>query len=267
VAVEPGQDRHLEREPRRVRSVGDEAVIGADDPLLALQLVVEDVAEQAALLELVVGPRRIQLQRDGARRDRRGDELGMRVPQRGARGAAVVLENEDVFEPLVAAQVEPAQPVDVHDARQVLHRHVRHAQLVIRALDDHLVRPDAAHAVVNSGALLLQIALDHERRELVGHHPDFPSRRIGRGTRRADGEDLGGRLVLVPRAERAERSRRLHFLAGDDEIPGALAPLHRDDHPPLLDRIVSQFRHVSSLHAVANRNPPLRPVTGSGVQR
>src|SRR6185295_16101936 len=74
-----------------------------------------------------------------------------------------------------------------------------------------------------------------------------------RGRRRAavtDRGDLVRSLVLVPRAERAEL-RLLGSLGLDEEVLRLAAPLARDDHPALRERIVSQLRHASVLRVLA----------------
>ena len=72
------------------------------------------------------------------------------------------------------------------------------------ALDDDLVGADAVHLVVDAVAALVEVALDLQGGELVGHDADAPALLVGPGAAVAVGEDLVRRLVLVALAERAE---------------------------------------------------------------
>ena len=49
---------------------------------------------------------------------------------------------------------------------------------VVRGLDHHLVGADPVHPVVDPLRLAVEVALDLERREPVGHHPDLPARSV-----------------------------------------------------------------------------------------
>ena len=72
---------------------------------------------------------------------------------------------------------------------------------------------DAGHHVVDSVAPLVEVALDLQRGETVGHDPDPPARAVGAGAEVAIGDDLGRGLVLLALAERAD--------AGARPVPGA----------------------------------------------
>ena len=102
---------------------------------------------------------------------------------------------------------------------------VGHADVVARALDDDLVGADAVHHVVDAVAALVQVALDLQRGELVGHDADPPARPVGPACRVAVGEDLGRRLVLVPLAERAESALGRGRAALALEVVRPLGPL------------------------------------------
>ena len=64
-------------------------------------------------------------------------------------------------------------------------------------LDDDFVGADAAHHVVDAFAALVQLALDFQGRELVGHHADAPALAIALRAGLAIGDDLAGRFVFV----------------------------------------------------------------------
>ena len=100
------QDPRLERKARGERRQRHEAVGLHDDSPPGPPLLQDDVAPDAALLHLVVLGGALQLLRDHDRDDRGGDELGVRVLERGTGGGAVVLEDEDVGEARVLLEVE-----------------------------------------------------------------------------------------------------------------------------------------------------------------
>src|SRR5205823_5139470 len=101
-------------------------------------------------------------------------------------------------------EVDQAVAVDPEDLADVVLGERGHADMVPRALDDDLVRPDAGHLVVDPLAALVEVPLDLQRRELVGDDADPPTRAVGPGPPLAVGDDLGGGLVLVTLAERAD---------------------------------------------------------------
>ena len=76
-----------------------------------------------------------------------------------------------------------------------------HAEVVLRALDDDLVRTDARHRVVNSLTALVELAFDLERGEFVRHHPQPPARPVGTRSAFAISDDLGRRLVFLALAK------------------------------------------------------------------
>jgi len=142
------EDPGLEREPGRIGGKADERLVFRDDPLLFLELRLDDFAIEAGspgrLVESIEG---IDLLHDPTRHDRRRNELRVRMGDRCARALAVVLEDQDVLEPLVADQVEVPLLVRGDD---LLHlEFALHGQvvLVLRGLDDDLVRSHAVHAV------------------------------------------------------------------------------------------------------------------------
>ena len=75
---------------------------------------------------------------------------------------------------------------------------------VERALDDDFVGADAVHLVVDAVAALVEVALDLQGGELVGHHADAPALFVGLRVAVAVGEDLVRRVVLAALAEGAE---------------------------------------------------------------
>src|SRR4029079_3568825 len=108
---------------------------------------------------------------------------------------------------------------------------------------------DAVHLVVEALALRLQLPLDPERGELVGHHAQRPARLVGHRVRMTDAQDLRRRLRLVAGAEDAVARARTDGLGR--EVRRATAALGRDDDPAPDHRVLPQLRHVAL--------PPSRP--------
>ena len=103
-------DPGLEGAPRRPRREHHELVVLVDEPGAVLPLLPDDVAEDAALLVLVVAPRALDLLDHLARHDRQRDELRVGVVERGAGQLPLVLEEQDVAEAQVVAEVEDRAP-------------------------------------------------------------------------------------------------------------------------------------------------------------
>ena len=91
---------------------------------------------------------------------------------------------------------------------------------------------------------------------------------LGAGAALAVGEDLGGGLVLLPLAERAEARRVGLGLGLALEVVRPFRPLVRDDHPAADDRVFTQFGHSlaswSRLSPSSARPPPVRPAASQG---
>ena len=100
----------------------------------ARKLLVDDIAEDATLLVVVVGLCAVQLFLHELGDDRRGDDLGMGMVQRRARGPALVLEDQDVAQAAVALEVQDAVAVGpehlLHLALGQVPRGERHAPAI-----------------------------------------------------------------------------------------------------------------------------------------
>ena len=232
----------LVREARRVGRERDVAVVDVDDPRAFRQLLVDHVAEQAALLVVVVRAGRLQLLRDRGRGHRRRDDLLRGMVQGRAGREPVVAEEQDVLEARIAQQVADPDLAGVERRGLLQQRQLVRLDAVHRRLDHDLVRADPAHPVVHAVAAAIGLALDREGGGLVGDHAHQPAGRV-RATRLADRVQLGrgGRL-----AARAEGARGL--VLGRDgrrevELRRAAAALDGDVHPAAIDRVVAQFAH------------------------
>src|ERR1700737_1167738 len=86
----------------------------------------------------------------------------------------MILEQENIAEAAVASEIEHAiakGPEQIFDA---LFGQVGERYLVIRAFDDHFMRADAAHAVIEAFALAVEHSFNAERRKLVRDHAQIP---------------------------------------------------------------------------------------------
>ncbi len=159
----------------------------------------------------------------------------------GPRFHPVVLEDEDIAEALVAAQVEQAGPPGAEDVGDFGRGEVGQGAVVVGGFDDDLVGADAVHGVVEPHPPLVQLPLDAQRRVLVGDDPHPPAGAVGCAAGRADGEDLAGGLLLPAVAEGA--GGHGHRLPLENEVAGPPAPIGGDDDPAHLQRIPAQFGH------------------------
>ena len=75
---------------------------------------------------------------------------------------------------------------------------------MLGSLDNHLVRADAVHAVIQADPFPPQVALHLECGELVGHHTDGPARRIRLAALWTVGQDFFGGQPFLTGAKRTE---------------------------------------------------------------
>jgi hypothetical protein len=88
--------------------------------------------------------------------DRQRDQLTVGMLERRPGRRAVVLEDQDVLQAEVALQIEhPLAPRPQHALDLGLGQQ-RHPPIVIRRLDDHLVRADAAQAIEHALAFAIE---------------------------------------------------------------------------------------------------------------
>src|SRR5690348_17833408 len=100
----------------------------------------------------------------------------MSVFERSARGLAVIFKKQNVSEATVILQIEYAVTIRPQNFFDGSFRKRSKGVLVIRRFDDHFVRADSVHAIKKALALAVEIALDSERWEFVGHNAHAPAR-------------------------------------------------------------------------------------------
>ncbi len=157
-------------------------------------------------------------------------------------GVSVVLEYEDVLEPLVALKVLNAL---LEGLEHLLHVRLRNRGpngTVVGGFYDNLVSPNAAHHIVHPFSDPAQVAFDHEGRKLIWHHPNAPAFSVGRGVGRTISQHFRRGLVFVAVAKRAKPARFRRLRGG--EVVRPLATFGGDDYPPTYNRVSAKLRHL-----------------------
>src|SRR5713101_4034880 len=251
-AVDLRQNPHLKRKPRRIRGEGDEMLVVADYPYAGVLLLADDVAEDAAFFLVVVVPAAFHLLVDQLRHDGQGNELRVRMLQRGASRFAVILEDQDVAEALVVLQVEHAVAIRPED---ILHgplgkRGERSG--VIRRLDDHLVRPDSVHLVEGPFAFSVQVSFNSQRGIFVRHNADGPPRGIGAAAVASINQNLRRSLGFAAVTKRASSLPFRHD-AFPQEFHRPLSTVRGNDDPAAGDGVSSKLGQPGPPRACAPR--------------
>ena len=203
------EEPRLERRARRERHEADDLIERERDAAVLVGLLLEDVAEEAAVAVVEVGPRLHELGRDVGRHRGRREHVRVRMVERDRRGGARVLEDDDRPKAVVAPEVEHPLLVGVDDLLERGHGKGRERVVVARRFDHELVCADAVHEVVDAVATPLEVAFDAERGKLVRDHADAPRRTIRATVGRALRVELGRRLGLAPFAEHARAEAHL----------------------------------------------------------
>src|SRR5215471_12740433 len=100
---------------------------------------------------------------------------------------------------------------------------------MVGSFDDDFVGADAVHLVVHALALAIEVALNAEDGELIGHDANAPAWLVA-AARVAVGEHFGRRFVFVAVVERADGGRgRRRRLA--DKIAGTFSTIRRYNYP------------------------------------
>src|SRR5882762_8475560 len=230
------QQPHFKREPRSVRRKRDEVIVLANHSLAGFALLSDNIAENAALLLIVVVPTAVHFFAYSARYNRQRDQLRVGVLHRRARAFSVILENQHVAEPLVVLQIQ--HPVAIRP-QYILQRALRQRsqrRRVIRRFDDHFMRADSVHLVEQPLALFIEFAFDPQRRKFVWHHSNGPSRSVRTTAVSPVHQHLIRSLPFVPRTEWTIFRILLHH-AFAQEIHRPLASLGRNNHPAACNRV------------------------------
>src|SRR5271166_4021406 len=219
----PGFIRHT----RGIRATGNVVATHFHDPQLLVLLLLQDVAEDAALLHLIVLPRRPQLVQHPPRNKRAGYDLRRRMVKLLSRHAAEILEDADVLEASVALQVLDALAAESKILLDLAIVGVPQVAVVARIFHDDLMRSDRLHGVVQAVARAARLTIDAVERTWMYHGARRPRAAIHRRRRRYHLQLLA--RLRTERAEVVGRGATLGFVPADDPRAGdgILAQFHR----------------------------------------
>ena len=113
-------DPRLKGEARGEGRYGDDPVPLLDDPDLCGELLFDDGAEDALMVVIIIPVRPFHLFGYLYRDDRQGDQLGMRMLQRGPGGGTMIFEDHDETEAGILFQGEHPLAVCPNDSRYPL---------------------------------------------------------------------------------------------------------------------------------------------------
>ncbi len=176
------QDPGFVGDAGRVGTHGDVVAADFDDALGLALFLLNDVAEDAALFADKIFAAGAQFVEHAA-----WDEHGRGNLRRGMGEflpgvLAVVLEEADVLDARVALEVEDALGGEAEEVCDLFVAGVPEMAVVARIFDQHFVRADGVHAVVDAVAAAAGIAFDAVKRRGMHDRARRPrnSRRIGR---------------------------------------------------------------------------------------
>src|ERR1700722_7108949 len=154
----------------------------------------------------------------------------------------MILENQDVAKPFVVLEIEHAVAVSPENVLDGALRQGSQSRGVIGRFHDNLVRADAIHLVKEAFTFAVEIALDAECGEFIGHDANGPSGGVRASVAAAVDENLRRRLDFMAGAEWAILAvwQRRDALA--QKIVWALSALGGNDYPTASNRIFSQLR-------------------------
>ncbi len=150
----------------------------------------------------------------------------------------VILEDECITKALVVFQVQHPIAIGPQHILDRTNWQGGQGALVIGGFHDHLVRSHAIHAIKQTIALAVKVALDAERREFVGDYADGPARCIWAAAVTSIGQDFRRRFRLVPQAERA-KTLALHTHAFAHKVGRPLSAISRDNDPATCNRVLT----------------------------
>ena len=227
-----------------VQDEGDEVLGLQDHPLAGLQLLGQHAAEDAGPVVVVVAHGHLDPLADVRGDHGRGDELRVRVRLRGARPAAVVLEQRDELDAPVGGGRGVQPGVDAEDPLHLLPPELGQGPVVIRRLDDDVADSHSAHPAAGPVLPVDELLRRAEGRVLVGHRPHEPA-----AVHPPHHQALLGGERLGPRAEGAAAVVGLRARPGLggavvlSAVLGPRRPLGRDDHPLPGRDVLAQLRH------------------------
>src|SRR5580704_12088664 len=238
------KDPGLEWKPRRVRRQSQEVAVLCNHASARFRLLSNHIAKHATFFVNVILLRPLQLLGHINRKNRQGNQLGVRVLEGSARSLAVILENQDVLEAPVFFQIKNAVTKGPKHIFNSLGCQSTEARIVVGSLDNDFMRAHAVHAVEHALGLAVEAALDAECGKFIGNHPHRPSRRVALRRRssvhvRTISLNFRRRLGLVTITKRTKAAFQLHTVSG--KVSRTLGAVRRNDDPPAYDWILSKL--------------------------
>jgi hypothetical protein len=114
-----GENPCLEWKSGGKRCDGDEELIFDDDTTFLLQLLPNDITEDTPVLVVEIGFGPFDLFSHPLRDDGKGDDLRVRMFERGPRSHSVVFEDEDILKTLIPPQIDDPLTIGPQD---IFHR-------------------------------------------------------------------------------------------------------------------------------------------------
>src|ERR1019366_7690433 len=236
-----GEDPGFKRKPRSIGGESQKIFVLGHDSGAVVDFLPDAVTKDAALFVNVILLGSLQFLHHVNGQNGQRDKLRVRVLERGAGGFSVVLEKQNVFEAAVLLEIEYAITKGPQNVFDPFRGKRGHGGIVVGRFDDDFVGAYAIHLVKHALGLLVQIAFDAERRELVRDDPDRPTRTVFLSRTAvgawAIGQYLRRRLAFIAIAEGAESALDLHRFAHKvGRPPGAI---RGNNHPPATDGVFS----------------------------
>ena len=137
----------------------------------------------------------------------------------------MVLENQNIAEPEVFAEIQHPVAIGPEHVLDFLRRHLGEAFDMGRGFNDDFMCADPVHSVIETEAFAPHFTLNLERGKLIGDDPDGPIRGVGSCRLWAIGHDFFRGQALLSRTKRAKRRGTRSSRLRGDEIMGAAAAL------------------------------------------
>jgi hypothetical protein len=242
-----GKDGEFEGKAAGKRTKEKVAVVVGDKPGAIDPFGVEDVAEEAALLDEVMFVGANEFALDKGWNEGKGDELRVGVGEGSAGAGADVLEDVDVLETLVLVEVEDAFPITGEDFSHGSDGQVFQRELAVGGLDDDFVGADAADTVVKPFGTRLERTFNPHGGVAVRNDADTPTGFIRLGLFLAESVDLGRREAFVAFGEGIQHAG-LEDRGG--KILGTPLAFRGKNDPDVMERIATKFgmRHAGAVN-------------------
>jgi hypothetical protein len=139
----------LKGKSRSKRSHREEGIVFEDEAALLLNLLPDDITEDAPvfIIEIIFRPLDLLCHSPGD--DGESDDLGVGMFQRSPCCHSMVLKYENISEPLIILEIGNPVSVGCQDMCDPLERHGGQGFMVAGCFNDHFMGPDSVHLVVD----------------------------------------------------------------------------------------------------------------------